>query len=429
MEKKPNFDENLQNNENVENEDAKSEETTDSYPKKPVIPGGITKGWYWIKELVDVNGDVFKKGKYVGNISEIGFDNLSADVVDYYSLDPEETQRKRAESLKAKQKDKPKKETKAKKAKKAEEAKQKPKNSEQFEKQDKIDSKQAALDAAIEAKKSLIAKQRELAKLEKEAREYEEMQDKLMGIIKRQGFKFTPEEIEYLSQYNADVEKNIFYICSLTDDCPKAYISVAGQSFENSVYTRKDGWCPKCSQAEATKNRAKKRKIRRLPKYVGELTPSCPVCGTPLVFDNANYRDVEMPQHYPGFYSGDRSEPYDPEMFRGISGDLVFLIAMHAHKKLIDTPQYDTVARKDLPPILVPAIEYIRMEWIKLTDTGQIELAREVDLRSIYKHYYATAEVDGSGNILKEGEKKIFFYSSSRVENRDLLPDFEEAEC
>jgi hypothetical protein len=359
---------------------------------KPV--GSSPKGWALKKGFIDEIGNVFNRGVFSHSLTpeeiaehkeQLEEEKESTDMTD---SKPEAKTPVFAEKIAGIVKPKP--------------------NKKGSVEQLKVESDE--VDEMIEHYEKLINKHKRLAELKEKAKAVEEADDKLRGVIKRNGFKFYPEELEYFKQFNSDTANNIFYLCYLEEDCPAAYMVVAGQSFEHFVVTRKDGHCPKCS--EGYKGRTRKGKVKRRPKYAGELNPSCPECGTSLEFDSADYKEIEMRQRYPG-----------------ISGDQIFCVAMLAHKKEVVTPQYDLKAKKDLPPIKVKAIEYVKMEWVKVNNSGNIIMSRQVDMRGIYNHYEKTVKRDKSGTIQDEGEKKIFFLAEQKYdEQRAVFPDFEESE-
>lgn len=267
--------------------------------------------------------------------------------------------------------------------------------------------------AELKEKKLLIA---ERATLEQDLVEQQEASDKLTGTIKKKGFRFTKKDFDYLSQFDATGEKlsggsKNFYQCTLTDDCPRDRLIVAGQTFTKEVFKRRDGICPQCSKGESKKPFTRKR-LEKIPIQAGDFLAVCPVCRTKLKYDSQDYRELPTDQNYT------------------ISGDTIFCIAALSHTKTLNTPEFDTETQEEIGQRVFPYIDFIHCSLVKVSENAKIAKTKEVDLRRIWEHYDKTAIKDESNNVLSEGEKRVFFKKEQEIvttpEEQDIFATIED---
>jgi hypothetical protein len=256
--------------------------------------------------------------------------------------------------------------------------------------------------AALEERKKLVEQR---ALLEKELKEKAEFENKLTGTVKRGGFNFTPKDDEYFRQFDATGQEDKggnrnFYQCIITKG-NRDFVTIVGQTFAKEEYKRRDGICPRCEREEL-QSEEYTGSIVKIPIQAGDFNAKCPVCGSKLKYTSPDYKELPVHQNYT------------------ISGELIFRIAIKAHEKVVKVLMRDPETKEESGFKPVPCINFIKCVLVKVNKSSDIIMQREVDLRKIKKHYDNTAIKDNAGNIITEGEKRIFF---KQEEIKEIIKD------
>jgi len=260
---------------------------------------------------------------------------------------------------------------------------------------DGIDKEIEEAEASLKKFEEHAEKQAKLEKLQEQYKQAKLAEKKFKNITTKCHIDFTPEEIEYFSQYDACFDKKLVYLCYLVGEPNKKYLNCAGQVFIKEVTVRTDGYCPACQDKSDVKAEAKRPIF-----YAGQTSPRCHICGGVLQFAEKTEEQTmkKMRQRYVT-----------------LTGDAVFRIAVLSHEQTIELKTYHKDTREILNTIERPIADFIRVSRIRVDENNEKIVEKRVDLKRMYQLYRDTCESDSKGEIIVSGKKQMFY-----LENEDF---------